>query len=76
MVVILVYLSVMAALFFSGVFESAAYPNLYVRSSIAWMLMITAVGGVSFAFVAPLNWCMESWKEAKSGSVSHLKTPT
>ncbi len=54
-VVILVYLSAMAVLFVSGAFESPVSPDVYARSSIAWMLMIAAVGGVSVAFVVPLE---------------------
>ena len=54
-VLILAYLSAMAVFFVSGLFESAASPDIYVRSSIAWMSMIAAVGGVSVAFVAPLE---------------------
>ncbi len=54
-IIIIVYLSAMAILFVTGVFESVASPNLYVRSSPGWFLMIAAVGGVSIAFVAPFE---------------------
>jgi len=54
-VVILIYLSIMGVLFVSGSFNSMASPNLYVRTSTAWMTMILAVTGVSVAFVAPFE---------------------
>ncbi|MGA7160826.1 MAG: PAS domain S-box protein [Bacteroidota bacterium] len=55
MILILVYLSAMAVLFVSGLIVSAAPPDIYVRSSVGWMIMIAAVGGTSIAFVAPLE---------------------
>jgi len=54
-VITFIYLSVVGALFVSGVFTSAALPDFYVRSSLAWMLIIVAVAGVSIALVAPLE---------------------
>jgi two-component system, cell cycle sensor histidine kinase and response regulator CckA len=55
-VITFMFLSIMGALFVSGIFTSAALPDLYVRSSTAWMLIIVAVAGVSIAFVAPLEF--------------------
>ena len=52
---ILAYLSVMAALFVTGSIASAAVATFYVRSPLAWILMITAMAGVSIAFVAPFE---------------------
>jgi len=54
-VLIVIYISIMGVLFVSGTFGSAASPEVYVRSSAAWMVMIVAVAGVSLAFVAPFE---------------------
>jgi len=54
-VVTVLYLSIVGYLFVSGIFSSAGFPDLYVRSPIAWMLMIVTVCGVSIAFVAPFE---------------------
>ena len=64
-VAIFIYLSIMAALFVSGTLISAASPDLYARSSIAWMLMIIAVVGASLAFVAPLELVPGAIKESE-----------
>ena len=54
-VAVLLYLSVVAFLFVSGSMETPTSPNLYAHSSIAWIVMITAVVGVSAAFIAPFE---------------------
>ena len=54
-VAVLLYLSIMAILFLSGVFESAVSPILYVNSRISWILMIVVVAGTSIGFVASLE---------------------
>ena len=50
-----VYFSLMAVFFVSGTFNPPISPALYVRSPIAWLLMIVAVCGVAFAFVGPFE---------------------
>ena len=52
---ITVYLLVMAALSVSGAVDTVASPELYLRSPIAWIMMIVVVAGISITFVAPLE---------------------
>ena len=63
--VILIYLAVMGVLFVTGLIDSVAIPNLYARSSTAWMLMLLAVGCVSVAFVFPFELVPDALEESE-----------
>src|SRR5208283_1977038 len=54
-VITCIYLIVMGILFISGIFGSTVSPDLYVRTPIAWMIMVVSISGVSIAFVVPFE---------------------
>ena len=59
-VVILIYILAMGICFVTGFLESPAVPNIYARSSSAWLLMFLVVGWVSVAFVSPFKLVSEA----------------
>ncbi|MGA9405881.1 MAG: PAS domain S-box protein, partial [Bacteroidota bacterium] len=63
--VILLYLSVMAVLFVTGILSSVAIPNLYSQSSTAWILMLLVVGSVSVAAVSPFELVHDALQESE-----------
>ena len=54
-IAIFIYLLIIGFLFTSGRIDPIVSPDGYVRSAIAWMLMIVVVVGVSIGFVAPFE---------------------
>jgi len=54
-IVTVAYIATIGILYVSGTLQSAAPPDLYMRSPAAWMLAIVAVAGASVAFVAPFE---------------------
>ena len=67
--IILSFMLLMAHLFAGGDLVYIANPASYVRSYVAWLVMVTAVGGVSFAFVLSF----ESVPQALEGSEERFR---
>ncbi len=65
----LIYISAIAFLYLYGILALPAEPNVYLRSPIAWILLIAPIVGISIALVAPFELL-----HGAMGLETHLKS--